>query len=88
MTEQSISIERMEEAVQRLEHVLTTRLEELMEANRGEVIQTDFVTREEGGRLTVTLLAECREEIGRTVERPGETGHILGTPQRDTNESG
>jgi len=67
-----------EEAALRLEQVLTARLEELMEANRGEVIQSDFVTREEGGRLTVTLLAECREEIGRTVERGGETGRVYG----------
>ena len=36
------------------------------------------VCRVEGGRLTVTLLAECREQIGKTVERPGETGRIPG----------
>ncbi len=77
-----------EEAVPRLERALTTRLEELMEANRGEVLQTDFVTREEDGRLTVTLLAECREEIGRTVERSGETGRIYSAPQDDINDSG
>ena len=77
-----------EEAVQRLEHVLNARLEELMAANQGEVIQTDFVTREENGRLTVTLLVECREEIGRTVERGGETGRIFGMPQNDTNDNG
>ena len=29
----------------------------------------------EGDTLVVTLAAECREQIGRTVERPGETGH-------------
>ncbi len=67
-----------EEAVLRLEQVLTARLSELMEANQGEVLQTDFVTREENGRLTVTLLAECREEIGRTVEREGEVGRVYG----------
>ena len=67
-----------EEAEARLERVLLFRLEKLMEAGRGEVLRTDFAAREEGGRLTVTLLAECREEIGRTVERPGETGRRPG----------
>jgi len=67
-----------EEAALRLEQVLTARLGELMEANQGEVIQSDLVAREEDGRLTVTLLAECREEIGRTVEREGEIGRIYG----------
>ena len=50
------------------------RLEELMAARQGEVLHTDVVTRIDGGRLTVTLLAECREEIGRTVEREGQVG--------------
>lgn len=69
-----------EEAAQRLEQALSHRLEELLEANRGEILRADFVTREEDGRLTVTLLAECREEIGRTVERQGEVGRVYGTP--------
>lgn len=68
-----------EEAVLRLEQVLSARLEAEMEAGRGEVLHTDFVTEEKGGRLTVTLLAECREEIGRTVKREGEVGRIPGT---------
>lgn len=75
-----------EEAALRLEQVLSTRLEDQMEASHGEVLRTDFVTKEEGGRLTVTLLAECREEIGRTVKRDGEVGRIPGTV--NTNESG
>ena len=77
-----------EEAAQRLEQVLSSRLEKLMEANSGEVLRTDFVSREENGRLTVTLLAECREEIGRTVRRGGEVGRVYGTPQTDTNDNG
>ena len=40
----------------------------------GKVLRRDFVTRVEDGVLTVTLLAECEEQIGRTVEREGETG--------------
>ena len=51
----------------------------LMAEREGEVLRTDVVCRVEGGRLTVTLLAESREQIGRTVERPGETGRIPGT---------
>ena len=67
-----------EAAEARLEQALLFRLEQLMRDSRGEVLRTDFSVREEGGRLTVTLLAECREEIGRTVERPGETGRRPG----------
>lgn len=77
-----------EEAAARLEGLLQMRLDGLMDARRGEVLHTDLVTRVDGGRLTVTLLAECREEIGRTVERDGEVGRILGTPQEDTNGDG
>lgn len=76
------------EAAAQMERLLLARLAALMEANKGEVLRTDFVTRVDGGRLTVTLLAECREEIGRTVEREGEVGRIFGTPQDDTNEDG
>ena len=65
-------------AAAQLEEILQVRLAELMEAHQGEVLRTDFVTREENGRLTVTLLAECREEIGRTVEREDEVGRIPG----------
>ena len=67
---------------------LSSRLEQLMEAGHGEVLQTDFVASEAGGRLTVTLLAECREEIGRTVERDGSVGRIYGTPQGDVGAGG
>lgn len=62
----------------RLRELLLLRLNEQMAAGGGEVLRTDFVTRIDGGRLTVTLLAECQEEIGRTVELPGETGRIYG----------
>ena len=67
-----------EGAAAQLEEALLSRLHKLMEANGGEVLRTDFSVREENGRLTVTLLAECREEIGRTVERDGEVGRIYG----------
>lgn len=70
-----------EEEAARLEQLLLRRLDALMEARQGEVLRTGFTSRIDGGRLTVTLLAECREEIGRTVERPGEVGRIFGAPQ-------
>lgn len=72
-----------EEAELRLREVLAHRLEELMEANSGQVLRRDFVAKEEGGRLTVTLLAECREEIGRAVERDGDVGRVYSTPQEN-----
>lgn len=66
-------------AAARLEQLLLDRLSALMDARAGEVLHTDVVIRMEGGLLTVTLLAECEEEIGRTVKLPGETGRILGS---------
>ena len=68
-----------EDASRRLELILRDRLAAIMAEREGEVLRTDVVCRVEGGLLTVTLLAECREQIGRTVERPGETGRIPGT---------
>lgn len=67
-----------EEAALRLEQALRVRLEQLMAANAGQVLRTDLVSKEADGRLTVTLLAECREEIGRVVERDGEVGRVPG----------
>lgn len=67
-----------EDAAARLEGVLRFRLEQMMTANRGTALRTDVVSRVEAGLLTVSLLAECREQIGRTVERQGETGYIPG----------
>ena len=67
-----------EEAAARLEQALRSRLDRLMEANDGTVLRADVVTRVDGGLLTVTLLAECQEQIGKTVEREGETGRVPG----------
>ena len=39
----------------------------LLIGEEGEVVSTQFSAREEGGSLLVTLLAECREEIGEEV---------------------
>lgn len=65
-------------AEQALREQLLTRLEAALEGREGKVLRTDFVTRIQGGALTVTLLAECEEQIGETVEREGETGRIYG----------
>lgn len=66
----------VEAAETRLKQLLEIRLGELMDANDGTVLRSDFVTRMAGEVLTVTLLAECEEEIGRTVDLPGETGRF------------
>ena len=52
-----------------LERQLLARLEQAV-GEDGEVLNTDFSAREANGVLTVTLLAECQEQIGR--ERPFE----------------
>lgn len=51
-----------------LERALRSRLAALI--GDGEVVADEVSTVKEGGLLTVRLLAECREEIGRTVEWP------------------
>ncbi len=71
-----------------LETLLLERLAQLMEERHGTVLHTDFVTRIDNGRLTVTLLAECEEDISRTVEREGETGHIPGPSQSSAKDNG
>ena len=52
----------------------------LLIGEEGEVVSTQFSAREEGGSLLVTLLAECREEIGEEV--PSRT------PVPNENDSG
>lgn len=61
-----------------LEEELLRRLGEVMAERDGQILRTDFAAAMENGVLTVTMLAECREQIGETVERPGETGRIYG----------
>lgn len=73
-----------EGAAAQLEEVLRLRLEELMASNGGEVLSSGSAVREEDGRLTVTLTAECRENIARTVERDGGVGRVYGTPGTDS----
>lgn len=70
-------------AGQMLEEELLKRLAEILEENEGTALRTDFVHREADGLLTVTMLAECEEEIGKTVVREGETGRIYGETSSD-----
>jgi hypothetical protein len=52
--------------VQEAESILKARLTELLETelqDDGYAVKTDFVTRDDEGALTVTLYAECIEQI-------------------------
>ena len=66
-----------------LEQELLARLDGIL-AEDGEVLRTDFICEERDGLFTVTMLAECREQIGKTVERPGETGRVYGESAGET----
>lgn len=76
-TLQEVPIDQAAEEM-RLQEILSERLQRLMEARDGEILSTAFRTRIDGGCLTVTLLADCVEEIGRTAVLPGETGRYPG----------
>ena len=54
----------------RAETMLKKELMENLEGimKEGEVITAEYETEREGDVLTVTLLAQCSEEIGRTVK--------------------
>ena len=58
---------------------LEERLNELMQTKEGEVLQTEFTAVRKDGVLTVTLVAECSEQIGKTVEFEGQVGRNEGT---------
>ena len=53
---------------------LEQRLAELMEAREGEILHTEYTAVLWDGMLSVTLVAECSEQIGKTVEFEGEVG--------------
>ena len=65
-----------EAARQRCQAALTEYLESLV-ADYGSVTSTLCTARQSGGVLTVTLAAECQEQIGKRVpiytESPAET---------------
>lgn len=75
------------------EELLRQKLLETLEAcmDQGEILQTDFSVEQKGDVLSVTLLAQCSEQIGRmeemdTDERvPGPLHPEKGTFQDKTN---
>jgi len=67
-------------AIAHLEDGLRRELDEILQETDGECIRVDYTAVQEDGLLTVTLLAECVEQIGKTVLLEGETGYIPGTP--------
>lgn len=79
-----------EEAETLLEDSLRQDLDEILQETDGECLRTDYTAAVEDGVLTVTLLAECYEQIGKTVEREGDVGFIPGgteTEERATQSN-
>lgn len=68
-----------------LEESLTRRLQETI--GDGEILKQDFTAQEKDGVLTVTLLAECQEQIGREQPFEGRVGDLT-APQPITQENG
>lgn len=62
-----------------LERDLRGELEELLKESGGTCLRSECTAVVEGDALTVTLLAECSEQIAKTVEREGKTGYVRGT---------
>lgn len=58
------------------EALLKSALEDRLKAliGDGEILRMDFTASEQNGILTVTLLGECREQIGKTVVYEGQVG--------------
>lgn len=69
----------MRSAEDLLREQLEKRLEELMQEKEGTVLRTEFSAVRRDGVLTVTMLAECTEQIGQTVSFEGTVGHSRGT---------
>lgn len=68
-----------EEAAALLRDSLRRDLDDVLQTTEGECLRLDYTEAVEDGFLIVTLLAECHEQIGRTVEREGNVGFIPGT---------
>lgn len=67
-----------DEGIAVLEDSLRRELDGILRMNDGECLRIDYTAAVEGDSLVVTLLAECYEQIGKTVEREGEVGFIPG----------
>lgn len=62
-----------------LERDLRSELEEILQQTDGSCLRSHCTTGSDGEILTVTLLAECTEQIAQTVDREGTTGYVRGT---------
>lgn len=67
-----------------LEDGLRRELDDILQETDGECVRLDYTVARDGDMLTVTLLAECVEQIGRTVLREGETGFIPGAGAQES----
>lgn len=65
-------------AIALLERDLRRELDRILQETDGKCLATSYTAAVEGDALTVTLLAECTEQIARAVEREGTTGYIPG----------
>lgn len=74
-----------EEAQRLLEDGLRRDLDEILQETDGECLRTDYTAAVEDGMFTVTLLAECYEQIGKTVEREGDVGYLPGGTGTEEN---
>ncbi|MBP1736808.1 MAG: Stage sporulation protein [Oscillospiraceae bacterium] len=70
-----------------LEERLNTRLAEELETRDGTLISSEFTAVERDGLLTVTMSAECTEQIGKVVELEGNTGYVAPNGATDTEDS-
>lgn len=61
-----------------LERDLRGELDEILKQTDGACLRADCAAAVEGDVLVVTLLAECSEQIAKTVEREGKTGYVRG----------
>lgn len=61
-----------------LERDLRRELDAILQETDGSCLRSDCTATVDGNTLTVTLLAECTEQIAKTVEREGRTGYVRG----------
>ena len=61
-----------------LERDLRRELDAILQETDGSCLRSDCTAAVDGNTLTVTLLAECTEQIAKTVEREGRTGYVRG----------
>lgn len=71
----------LDAAITLLEDGLRRELDEILQETDGQPVRLDYTAVVEDGMLTVTLLAECVEQIGKTVTWEGETGFTPGVTE-------